>query len=430
MIDRKRLLNHFDESAELLGRKGVSADQLGAVRDRVEQRRGAVTTESDLRASLNRKSKEIGGLYKAGKRDEAEAAKAEVAQLKDAIAANAATLSTVDTEINDLLLRIPNFPHPDAPVGTSEHDNVVVKSVNVAESYPETPPHWDIAEQLGLLDPERGAKLAGAMFTLLRGDGARLLRALVAFGLDLNRGSYEEILAPSFVRSDVFTGTGHLPKFANDSYHVADSDLWAIPTGEVPLMGMHQGDLFAEEVLPLRYMTHTPCFRKEAGSAGKDTRGLQRLHEFHKVELVKLCTAEQVDAEYAAMIADVERAMTLLELPYRILDLCTGDLTFSSERVHDIEVYSPGVDKWLEVSSVGRFSDYQTRRGNIRYRPEAGGKPKFAHAMNGSGLATPRVWAALLEHGWEAEQQRVRLPAALVPYMGKPFVEKNTLRTF
>ncbi|MFT4624774.1 MAG: seryl-tRNA synthetase [Myxococcota bacterium] len=428
MIDRKRLVNHYDETAELLARKGVSAEELSDVRELLARRSATVTEESELRGNLNKQSREIGNLYKAGKRAEADAAKVAVGELKVSIQANADTLREIEAQLSAHLLAIPNLPHPDAPVGTGEEDNVVRRTVGVRDSYPETPPHWEIAEQLGILDAERGAKIAGAMFTLLRGDGARLIRALVSFGLGLNRANYEEIVPPTFVRTDVFTGTGHLPKFGPDAYHLAEVDLWAIPTGEVPLMGMHQGELLPESALPIRYMAHTSCFRREAGSAGKDTRGMQRLHEFHKVELVKLCTEDQVDAEYAAMLADVEHAMALLELPYRVLDLCTADLGNSSERVHDIEVFAPGVCKWLEVSSVGRFSDYQTRRGNIRYRPEGGGKPRFPHAMNGSGLATPRIWAALLEHGWEPQEERVRLPAALIPYMGKPFVEKNTLR--
>ena len=254
------------------------------------------------------------------------------------------------------------------------------------------------------------------------------MRALIAFAFDRYRDQYEELVVPHFVRSDVFTGTGHLPKFAEDAYHMRDDDLWAIPTGEVPLMGLYQNEVLQEAALPIRMMTHTSCFRREAGAAGKDTRGLQRLHEFHKVELVKLCTEETVSTEYEGMLNDVEGMLRDLELPFRVLNLCTGDLSASAEYTRDFEVYSPGVAKWLEVSSVGRFSNYQTRRGQIRYRPEDGGKLQFPHAMNGSGLATPRIWAALLELGWEPEQQRVRLPEALVPYMGKAYVEANPHR--
>jgi seryl-tRNA synthetase len=254
------------------------------------------------------------------------------------------------------------------------------------------------------------------MFALLRGQGAKLLRALVKFGLDLNAETYEEILPPHFVRSDVFTGTGHLPKFEMDADKLRDDDLWAIPTGEVPLMGLHRDEILAETELPKRYMAYTVCFRREAGSAGKDTRGMQRLHEFHKVEMLKLCTPEQVESEYQAMLADAERALRLLGLPYRVVDLSAGDLTFASSRIFDLEIYAPGVDRWLEASSVGSFTDFQARRGKIRFRRE-NGKVEFVHALNGSALATPRVWAAIIEHGQQPDGS-VRVPEPLVAFMG------------
>jgi seryl-tRNA synthetase len=241
----------------------------------------------------------------------------------------------------------------------------------------------------------------------------------VQFGLDLNRDTYLEFAPPHFVRSDTFTGTGHLPKFEADAYRLRDDDLWAIPTGEVPLTGMHRNELLEEADLPKRYMAYTVCFRREAGSAGKDTRGLQRLHEFHKVELVRICLPEHADEEFAALLTDAERAIRLLGLPYRIIDLCTADLTFSSSRIFDIEVYAPGVDRWLEVSSVGVFSDFQARRSNIRVRRTGKrGGTEFPYFLNGSALATPRVWAAIIEHGQQPDGS-VLLPEPLVRYMGK-----------
>lgn len=429
MIDRRLLQHDFDETARRLARKRVDPALLAEARDHVEARRHLVTEEGELRAQLRRLSAEIGALMKAGRREEGEARKADVAEVKARLEAVEPALADREARLDELLLRIPNLPHDDAPDGNGEEDNRVVRVVG-EERVPEgARPHWEIAEELGLLDAERGARVAGAMFALLRGDGARLLRALVQFGLTLHGEHYEEILPPSLVRSSVFVGTGHLPKFAEDGYSVPRDDLWLIPTGEVPLMGMHQGEVLDETDLPLRYCAHTPCFRREAGSAGKDTRGLQRLHEFHKVELVKICTAEQVDAEYTAMMADVERMLRALELPFRVVDLCAADMGNSSERVHDFEVWCPGVQRWLEVSSVGRFSDYQTRRGNIRYRPADGGKLRFAHAMNGSGLATPRIWAALLEHGWDPATRTVRLPAALVPFFGRERLAARGPRT-
>lgn len=429
MIDRNLLVQQFEETARRLGRRGVSMDVLKETLQIIEDRKGCVTTESTLRGELKAQSKAIGGLMREGRREEAEEAKASVASIKAKIGENDESLRALDAELHNRMLNIPNLPLDDCPEGNSDEDNLeLYREAPAEDSFGEVPPHWDIADALGLLDGERGAKLSGSMFTVLRGDGARLMRALIAFAFDRYRDQYEELVVPHFVRSDVFTGTGHLPKFAEDAYHMGDDDLWAIPTGEVPLMGLYQNEVLQEEQLPVRMMTHTSCFRREAGAAGKDTRGLQRLHEFHKVELVKLCTEETVKDEYEGMLADVEGMLRALELPFRVLNLCTGDLSASAEYTRDFEVYSPGVAKWLEVSSVGRFSNYQTRRGQIRYRPEDGGKLKFPHAMNGSGLATPRIWAALLELGWEPEHQRVRLPEALIPYMGKAYVEANPHR--
>jgi seryl-tRNA synthetase len=282
-------------------------------------------------------------------------------------------------------------------------------------------PHWDIAADLNFSDVKRAAKLSGSGFALLYGDGARLLRALVSFGLDINRDKYREVVVPHMVRSQVFEGTGHLPKFAEDAYNTTLDDLWLIPTGEVPLTGMHQGELLSADELPKRYMTYSVCFRREAGSAGKDTRGMQRLHEFHKVELVRICTPETVEEEYADLLADAERPLRLLDLPYRVLDLAAGDLTFSSTRIFDLEVYAPGVDRWLEVSSVGNFTDFQARRGDIRYRVPGGGtRPPYY--LNASALATPRMWAAVIEHG-QRPDGTVAVPKALQQYLGKSVLE-------
>jgi seryl-tRNA synthetase len=273
-----------------------------------------------------------------------------------------------------------------------------------------------VAGELGIFDPERAAKLSGSGFSILRGDGARLLRALVSFGLDLHRPTYEELVVPHMVKRTTMVGTGHLPKFADDAYSTTPDDLWLVPTGEVPLTALHRDEILNPEDLPRRYMTYTSCFRREAGSAGKDTRGMQRLHEFHKVELVRLCLAENVEQEFAELLADAERTLLELGLPYRVVDLCTGDLTFSSARIFDLEVYAPGVDKWLEVASVGNFTDFQARRSNIRVRTTAGNRPVFT--LNASAMATPRVWAAIIEHGAQPDG-RVKIPAALVPYIGK-----------
>jgi seryl-tRNA synthetase len=427
MIDRRLLLSDFDRSVERLKRKGVEEASLVEVRDLLETRRTLTRQVDETRAALRARSEAIGQLLRAGKKDEAESAKKEVAEIRDRAAAIDADLTRVEEQIDYILLRTPNFPDDDAPVGRGEEDNIVLRTHNYdAGAYAGRTfrPHWEIAEALGLMDVERAGKVSGSMFTVLRGDGAKLLRALVQFGLSLHGETYEEILPPHFVRTETFTATGQLPKFEAEAYKLRDDDLWAIPTGEVPLMGLHRDEMLAEEDLPKHYMAYTVCFRREAGSAGKDTRGMQRLHEFHKVELVKLCVPERERAEFASLLADCERPLQALGLPYRIVDLCTADLTFSSARIHDIEVYAPGADKWLEVSSVGMFTDYQARRGNIRFKRTSGGKPEFVHALNGSGLATPRLWAAILEHGLQ-EDGTVRVPDALTPFLGKAVIGKQ-----
>jgi seryl-tRNA synthetase len=418
MIDRRLLLSDFEATAARLSRKKVDRAVLAEVRDLVDERRGLETGRSDRRAEYNQLSREIGELFKSGRKDEAGEKRARVAVLKDEIAAMEERIGAIEAAIDQQLLYIPNLPADDAPDGHGDQDNVVLRHHGwdpAAWEGRQVPAHWDIAERLGIMDNERAAKISGSMFALLLGDGARLLRALVQFGLDLNRDRYLEVLPPSVVRTDTFTATGQLPKFKDDAYSTQD-ELWLIPTGEVPLMGLHRDEILDGASLPLRYMAHTSCFRREAGAAGAATRGMQRLHEFHKVELVTLCRAEQSWDCFQAKLQDAERALQLLGLPYRVLDLCAGDLTFSSARVHDLEVWAPGTGRWLEVSSVGIFTDFQARRGAIRYRDEDG-RVHFVHALNGSGLATPRVWAAVLEHNVQPDGSVV-IPPPLRPYMG------------
>jgi seryl-tRNA synthetase len=423
MIDSNLLLDQPDAVVASLARKGVSSEVVLAARDALIQRRSVLSEVEELRAEMNRRSKEVGKLFSSGDpaaHDERQA----LAHLKSRIATQEAALRVAEKDSRSLLLLLPNLPSPDAPEGLDESANVVLRVEGPAvDRYDPADyrPHWEIATNLGIFDAERAGKLSGSGFSLLYGDGARLIRALVQFGLDINRDTYREVLVPHLVRSQVFEGTGHLPKFAEDAYNTTLDDLWLIPTGEVPLTGMHQGELFEPDELPKRYMTYTVCFRREAGSAGKDTRGLQRLHEFHKVELVRICTPETVQDEFDALLADAERPLQLLDLPYRVVDLAAGDLTFSSARIFDLEVYAPGVDRWLEVSSVGNFTDFQPRRGNIRYRVGPG-QNRPPYYLNGSALATPRMWAAIIEHG-QRQDGTVELPAPLVPYMGKKVLE-------
>jgi seryl-tRNA synthetase len=276
-------------------------------------------------------------------------------------------------------------------------------------------PHWDIGMELGILDLERGAKISGSMFPLYRGAGATLTRALCQLALDRNADAYEEVRPPSLVRTDTLEATGQLPKFADDAYHIERDDLWAIPTAEVPLTSLRGNEILEHDELPLRLMAYTPCYRREAGSAGRDTRGLLRVHEFDKVEILALSSAEDAEERHAELLARAEGTIAALGLPYRILDICTGDLGQSHARSFDIEVYAPGCDLWLEVSSVSWFSDYQARRASIRYRLAGGGPTVTCHTVNGSALAVPRVWAALVET-YRQPDGSIALPEVLHPY--------------
>lgn len=419
MIDPNLLLNHFDDTARRYARRGVSGAELAEPRSLLEKRRTLQRELDENRARLNAASENVGQLIRSGDKQQADAERQRLAALREQIGTQEAEHRAVDEQCRYHLLRIPNLPSDDAPDGLAEENNVVRevflydKEALGARTYR---PHWEIGEELEILDADRAAKLSGSMFALFREEGAALVRGLVRFALDLHHGKYVEILPPHFVRSDVFTGTGHLPKFEMDAYKLRDDDLWAIPTGEVPLMGLHRDEIIPAEELPKRYMAYTVCFRREAGSAGKDTRGTQRVHEFHKVELLKLVEPEKVWDEFIDLLNDALKPLQLLGLPHRIVDLCCGDLTFSSSRIWDIEVFAPGVGRWLEVSSVGIFTDFQVRRGNIRYR-RGKDKPRLPCSINGSAIATPRMWAAIIEHGQQPDGSVV-MPAPLVPYLG------------
>jgi seryl-tRNA synthetase len=419
MIDSRLLLDDFETTARRLARKGVDPRLPEEARRLAARRLELVQQVDSLRQERNAGASGIGNLMRQGRKDEAQQLKDAMAEIGGRLEKLEAELRTVQEDLEDVVGRIPNLPSDEVPDGRSEADNVI-RSVHGydPDDYKgrSWEPHWDIGERLGILDAERAAKLSGAMFAVLRGDGARILRGLTALALDIHRDSYEEILPPHLVRTEVITRTGHLTKFDTQAYRLRDDELWLIPTGEVALMGLHQGEVLAESDLPRRYMAYTVCWRREAGAAGKETRGLQRLHEFHKVELVKLCKPEDSEQELESLVADAARPLEMLGLPYRVVELCAGDLTFSAARVYDLEVYSPGVDRWLEVSSISLVTDFQSRRGQIRFRREGGGT-EFVHALNGSGLATPRVWAAVVEHGLQPDGS-VRLPPALVPYAG------------
>lgn len=420
MIDVRLLLDDFDDTARRLARKRVDPALISSARDLAVNRRSKVKAVDDARRDANAGATAIGKLMREGRTAEADEAKAAMARARVALDALEAELRAAEAELDDVVSRLPNLPADIAPDGTGEADNVVVRT----EGYDPADydgrtweAHWDVAERLGIFDPTRAAKLSGTMFSLLRGDGARLLRGLVDFALDLHRDRYLEVAPAHVVREEVITRTGHLTKFESQAYRLRDDDLWLVPTAEVALMGMYQGEILPEAELPARTMAYTVCWRREAGAAGKDTRGMQRLHEFHKVELVELCAPEDSQTELQALLADAEKAIIALGLPYRVVELCAADLTFSAARVYDLEVYAPGVDRWLEVSSVSLVTDFQARRGGIRLRRTEGSKVELVHSLNASGLATPRVWAAIVEHG-QRPDGTVAVPAALIPYLG------------
>jgi seryl-tRNA synthetase len=377
-----------------------------------------------IRARVNAISKEVGRLRRDGDVAAAEILQAESRDLGEEERTLAADHDQVTGELRELLLGIPNLPHPDAPDGADDRDNPIVTGpvgldANVADYL--RIPHWDTATDLGILDNERAVKISGAMFTMQRGAGATLARALCQYGLDLNADVHEEVRPPSLVTTATLTATGQLPKFADDAYAIERDDLWCIPTAEVPLTSIYADETLDDTDLPIRVMAHSASYRREAGSAGRDTRGMLRAHEFDKVEILAFATPEQAPALLTDMVARAERAIAGLALPYRIIEICTGDMGQSHHRSFDIEVYAPGADAWLEVSSISWFSDYQARRANIRFRRhDADGKPlkgtEFVHTLNGSALAVPRVWAAIIEN-FRNPDGSVTVPDALRPYM-------------
>lgn len=420
MIDIRLLRSAPAEVRAAMTRRGAPdlLDQLDRVAALDERAREIVSQRDALRAQVNELSKQVGGLRRDGRADEAEALQAESRALGEQEKTLADESDGLQAEIRELLLRIPNLPHPDAPDGAGEHDNPVVKGPFLPESFAEHQrvPHWDTAAALGILDNERATKISGAMFTMQRGAGAMLSRALCQYALDSNADAFEEIRPPSLVTTATLTATGQLPKFADDAYAIERDDLWCIPTAEVPLTSLYAGEVLDEAELPKRLMAYSPCYRREAGSAGRDTRGMLRAHEFDKVEILALATPEQGPAMLVEIRDRAERLIAGLGLPYRIIEICTGDMGQSHHRAFDLEVYAPGCDNWLEVSSCSWFSDYQARRADIRFRRAGEKGTHIANTLNGSALAVPRVWAAILENYRQADGSVV-VPEVLRPYM-------------
>jgi seryl-tRNA synthetase len=419
MLDVRRLRDDLDGVKAALGRRRIDTTDVDRAAELEERRRHLGGQRDGLRARVNSLSKEVGRARRQGEVTQADALSGESRAVGETLAALDAEVAEVDEALLDLMLRIPNIPADDAPDGKCEADNVVlrVEGFDPARYHDHhRVPHWDVGTQLGILDMERAAKISGSMFPLWRGRGATLVRALCQLALDRNADAFEEIRPPTLVRTETLQATGQLPKFADDAYHIERDDLWAIPTAEVPLTSLRRREILDEDELPLRLMASTPCYRREAGAAGRDTRGLLRVHEFDKVEILALTTPSQAAPMHRELLARAEGTIAALGLPYRIVDICTGDLGQSHARCFDIDVYAPGCDMWLEVSSVSWFSDYQARRANIRYRPAAGGGTVVCHTLNGSAMAVPRVWAALVET-YRQPDGSVALPEVLAPYL-------------
>lgn len=421
MLDLRMVREEPELVRERLAVRGKP--ELAAAVDRVieldVERRRIIRAVDELRARRNAVSPDVGKLKQAGRHEEAEPLVQEMRALGKQMGELEERLGQIESMVDAVILEIPNLPEPEVPPGGPE-DNVVLREWGDAPTFGFEPrPHWDVAETLGLLDFPRGAKLAGSGFPLFTGMGARLERALVSLMLDMhaNEHGYTEVSPPYLVNDQAVLGTGHLPKFGEDMYHVPEDGLWLIPTAEVPITNLFAGELLAPDAVPQRFVAHTPCFRREAGSHGKDTRGLLRVHQFDKVELVRF---ERPDASRAALeelTAHAEAVLKRLGLRYRVLLLAGGDLGFANAQTYDLEVWAPGVGRWLEVSSCSLYNEFQARRANIRFRPAPNAKPEFVHTLNGSGLGLPRTLAALLEMYQQADGT-VRIPEALVPYVG------------
>jgi seryl-tRNA synthetase len=410
---------------------------LGDFRALDQSRRQAITQAEQLKARRNELSQQVGALKKAGQ--DATAVMEQTRALKDELDRLDETAASLDGQLRLALARVPNLTRNEVPTGLSGADNVVLKSWGQRRNFDFEPkPHWEIGEALGILDLERAAKLSGARFAVYLGAGARLERALIGFMLDMHtqKHGYKEILPPFMVNSKSLFGTGQLPKFAEDLFRCSDadaetatrgefkdSDHWLIPTAEVPVTNLYRDEILDEARLPIAFTAYTPCFRAEAGAAGKDTRGIIRQHQFQKVELVKFTRPEESDAEHERLTGDAEQILEALELPYRRVLLCTGDTGFSSAKTYDLEVWLPGQQLYREISSCSNFDAFQARRANIRYRPSAGSeggskaKVEFVHTVNGSGLAVGRTWLAILEN-YQQSDGSVCIPKVLKPYMG------------
>ena len=418
MLDIKKIRQEFDGLEAAVERRGKGDFGLDQVKELDEKRREVLAEVEALKNKQNTTSREVPKLKKEGK--DTTALFAEMKELSNKIKELDGVVAEIEEELKGVILGIPNMPNPEVPAGNDDADNVEIRKVGEPRAFDfEAKAHWDIGENLDILDFERAAKLSGARFTVYKGLGARLERAVINFMLDLHTQDqeYTEILPPFMVGREAMTGTGQLPKFEEDMYHLPAADLFLIPTAEVPLTNLRASEIMSADELPLYYTAYTPCFRKEAGSAGRDTRGLIRQHQFNKVEMVKFVAPETSYDELEKLTADAEEVLKRLGIAYRVVVLSTGDLGFSSAKTYDIEVWMPSYGRYVEISSCSNFEDFQARRAGIRFRRDAGSKPEFVHTLNGSGLAVGRTVAAILENFQEADGGVV-IPPALRPYMG------------
>ncbi|MGB1653408.1 MAG: serine--tRNA ligase [Acidimicrobiales bacterium] len=419
MLDIKLFRTDPEAVKAAVARRGDDTAAVDRVVELDARLRAVGTERDDVRSEINSLSKQVGQLHRDGRGDDAAELQARSRELGEREGVLAEEAELLQDKLRDELLHIANMPADDAPDGLTEDDNVVVRVENLQDDYADHQkvPHWEIGEELGILDVDRAVKMSGSMFAMYRGAGAHLLSALINYGLDRNRDAFEQVRPPTVVKTDTMIGTGHLPKFADDAYHLERDDLWAIPTAEVPLTSLVAGEVLDAADLPMRLMAHTTCYRREAGSAGRDTRGLLRVHEFDKVELYSFCTPEQAHDMHMEILERAEHAIRDLGLAHRVLDLACGDISGAGARTFDIEVFAPGADRWLEVSSVSWCSTYQARRANIRFRRSGEKGTEFVHSLNGSGLAVPRVWAGIVETFRQVDGS-VRIPDVLQPYMG------------
>ncbi len=416
MIDLRFIREHPDVVRKALVKLNTEApiDEILALD---EKRRELLQQVEALKAQRNAVSKEISRL-----KDQAErqARIEEMRGVGEEIKRLDSDVRSVEERLNMLLLEVPNLPHPDVPVGKDDSENVVVRTVGQPRQFDFEPlPHWEIGQSLGIIDFERGVKISGTRFYVLKGDGARLQRALIAWMIDLHvrKHGYTEVYPPYMVRSECLVGTGNLPKFADNLYHDDEDDLWLIPTAEVPVTNLYREEILEAGTLPIYHVAYTACFRREKMAAGKDTRGIKRGHQFDKVEMVKFVEPSKSYEELDKLVANAEDVAVSLGIPHRVVQMCTGDLSFSAAMKYDVEMWAPGCQEWLEVSSCSNFADFQARRAGIRYRPEPGAKPEFVHTLNGSGLALPRTLIAILEN-YQQPDGSVVIPEVLRPYMG------------